>query len=423
MPTYGGGLVRVGGVPLGVTVDPHEAGLLNIRYVDDMVMDLSDYKSLKLIKLVGGLDGFEYTRAQIEWLEDDLYTRSDTMTLLLATGAVLLTVGAAPATGRAHHYPVGTVLEIVEPVTFARELVLVTAHPAANTMTIIRGFGPSVDPGVNYAANTAFRVAGFAAEEGLPWVPIETSMKNIEMNYANLIKYSAVSTFRNMGINRYGNAPGTDFSEQVAKALKRAVLSLEQGLLLGQRFAGAGAQPAMMGGVLWFVDNATHPVTPAGLASNSALVVETNKAGLALTLADINNELQGIATLVGEENAARTILCDYWGHRKINSFFEPSVRLAREENEVGLIVQRIDTILGQVEIISDANMPPGQMIFLAPSRIKMGHLAGPYGRLMTGDIPAGTAGDFFTTWVYGDYSCMIKDVIAMGKITDYSVTT
>lgn len=417
MPAYDALARRVGAVPGGtLPLDPHEAALLNIRYVDEMVVDLSDTKSLKLIKMVGGLDSFEFTRAQIEWLEDDLYRRTAAITAAFVTGGaagLALTIA-----GRAHHYPRGTVLEIVGPPPLVgRELLLVTAQASADVLTVTRAFGPSADPGVDYPIGTIVRVAGFAHQEDQAWTPILTSMKALEMNYASILAYSVESTFRNMGIARYGNAPGTDFSEQVAKALKRAVLTLEQGLLLGRRYVGTGAaDPSMMGGLLEFVDNGFG-------GPNSALIVETNKAGIALTLADINNELQGIAEVVGEENAAHTILCDYWGHRKINSFFEPSVRLAREENEVGLIVQRIDTILGQVEVISDAHMPPGQMLFVNPQHIKMGHMAGPYGRLMTGDTLPGAVGDHFTTWVYADYSCMIKNTVTMGKITDYSTTS
>ncbi|MFH1485110.1 MAG: DUF5309 family protein [Chloroflexota bacterium] len=426
MPAYGVLTRRVGGVPTaygvpGFPADPHEVPLLNVRYVDELCVDLSDYKSLKLIKMVGGLDSFEYNREQIEWLEDDLYQRTAALTAALNTapGAqVPLT-----ALGIAHHYPRGTVLELVSPggVGFSalgsRELVLVIAQLNANQLTVLRDFAGSVVQTGNYPIGTQFRVAGFAHAEDQAWTPIMTSMKAFEMNYGSIIAYSVESTFRNMGINRYGSGPGGDFSEQVAKALKRAVLSLEQGLLLGQRNVGTGAaDPSMMGGLLQYIDAAFG-------GPLSAFIVQTNKAGIALTLADINNELMGIAQVVGEENAARTILCDYWGHRKINSFFEPSVRLAREENEVGLIVQRIDTIIGQVEIISDANMPPGQMLFVNPQHVEMGHLVGPYGRLMTGDTQPGAIGDRFSTWVYGDYSCKIKNTPTMGKIVDYSVTS
>jgi len=349
-----------------------------------MVVDLSDYKSLKLIKLVGGLDSFEFNAGKIEWVEDDLYRRADVSNAALNTAGVTLTV-----TNKAHLYPKGTVLEIVDDdltgsSTWARELVLVTAQATASTLTIVRGFGPTSDPGTNYSSGFKFRVAGFAHAENQTWTDILTSLKSVKYNYPTIIAYSVSSTFRNEGINRYGQGGvGQDFDEQVAKALKRAVVSLEMGLLLGRRNAGTGtADPSMSGGLLEYVD-----------ATYDSNVVETNKAGGALTLKDINDVLQNIAEIVGDENAPTTILCDYWGHRKINSFFEPSVRLAREENEVGLIVQRMDTVLGQVQFLSDNNMPPGVMLFLQPDQIEMGHMAG-LGRLHTGENPART-GDFF----------------------------
>lgn len=405
MAGYGTGTTRVGGSP-GYPVDPHEAALLNIRFVDDLVIDVSDYKSLKLIKLVGGLDSFEFNASKIEWIEDDLYRREDTITGALATGAP-----AFPVAGKAHRYPRGTVLEIVD-TAYARELLLVTAQASADELTVVRGFGPTSDPGTTYATGTKFRVAGFAHGELQTWTPILTSLKAVKYNYPSIIAFSVKSSFRNEAINRYGQPGGlgADFDEQVAKALKRAVVTLEQALLLGRRNVGtADADPSMMGGLLEYVDS--------GYDAN---VIETDKAGAALTLKDINDQLQAQAKIVGEENVARTILCDYWGNRKINSFFEPSVRLEPTENAVGLLVQRIRTVVGEVEVLSDTHMPDGVMLFLAPEQISMGHMAG-LGRLHVGENPART-GDWFERYVYGDYSSKIKNPVTMGKCMNYSVT-
>jgi len=408
MAGYGTGTRRLGGIPSGYPTDPHEAASLNIRFVDDLVVDVSDYKSLKLIKLVGGLDGFEFNAGKIEWVEDDLYRRADVI-----SGAFNTTVQTFPIAGKAHLYPKGTVIEIVDDedngATYARELLLVTAQASADALTVVRGFGPTSDPGTNYVSGTKFRVAGFAHAENQTWTDILTSLKAVKYNYPTIIAYSVSSTFRNEGINRYGQGGvGQDFDEQVAKALKRAVVSLEMGLLLGRRNVGTGtADPSMFGGLLEYVDS-----------SYDANVVETDKAGNPLTLKDINDVLQQVAEIVGEENAPTTILCDYWGHRKINSFFEPSVRLAREENEVGLIVQRMDTVIGQVQFLSDNNMPPGVMLFLQPDQVSMGHMAG-LGRLHTGENPART-GDFFQRYVYGDYTAKIKNPVTMAKVMNYS---
>ena len=411
MASYGTGTVRVGGIPSGYPTDPHEAANLNIRWVDEMVVDLSDYKSLKLIKLVGGLDSFTFNAGKIEWVEDDLYRRSD------ALGAELLTAGVTLTVPAARFFPKGTVIELVDDAdsegTYARELVLVTAQASATTLTISRAFAGTSDPGTTYASGAAFRVAGFAHGDGQDWTNIMTSMKALEYNYPSIIAYGINSTFRNEGIARYGQSGvGTDFPEQVAKALKRAVVSLESGLLLGHRYEGASdALPSMSGGLLEFIDSGFG-------GPNSASIVETDKEGNPLTLKDINDTLQNSARVVGDDNVATTIVCDYWGHRKINSFFEPSVRLAREENEVGLIVQRMDTVVGQVQFLSDNLMPPGVMLFLAPDQVDVGHMEG-LGRLHTGDNPA-RAGDNFQKYVYGDYANRIKNPVTMAKIMNYS---
>lgn len=410
MAGYGTGTRRVGGIPSGYPTDPHEAASLNIRFVDEMVIDVSDYKSLKLIKLVGGLDkGGPWTAGKIEWVEDDLYRRADTITSSLAT-----TVTAFPVVGKAHRYPKGTVLEMVEEVTptYARELMLVTAQADADTLTVVRGFGPSSDPGTTYASAAKFRVAGFAHAESQTWTPILTSLKAVKYNYPSILAFSVQSTFRNEGIARYGQGGiGKDFDEQVAKALKRAIISLESQLLLGRRNVGSGtADPSMGGGLLEFVDS-----------SYDANVVETNKSGNPLTLKDINDQLQSQAEIVGEENVSRTLLTGYWGQRKINSFFEPSVRLTRAENRVGLIVQTIETVVGDVEVVADTHMPPGVILFLAPEQVVMGPMAG-LGRLHVGENPART-GDFFERYVYGDYAWMIKNPVTMGKIMDFSTTS
>lgn len=403
---------RVGGIPGGDPLDPHEAQLLNMRYVDEMVIDVSDYKSLKLIKLVGGLNkGGPWTAGKIEWLKEDLYRRADTTSGTFATAAT-----AFPCTGKAHRYPIGTVLEMVEEATptYARELLLVRAQASADQLTVGRGFSGSSDPATTYASGAKFRVAGFAHSENQDWTAIMTTMKEIEYNYPSIIAFAVESTFRNEGIARYGQGGlGKDFDDQVAKALKRATVELEMGLLLGRRNAGtAGApttDPSMMGGVLEYVDSGYN-----------TSVVETDKAGGPLTLKDINDTLQSVAEIVGEENVARTLLTGYWGHRKINSFYEPSVRLARVENTVGLLVQRIDTVIGEVEIVSDAHMPPGIMLFLAPEQVSMGPMAG-MGRLFVGDNPS-RAGDRFQRFIYGDYSAEIKNSVTMSKITNFSTT-
>jgi hypothetical protein len=416
-PRYGGDRGTAPGTAAGARIDPHEALYLNVRYVDDTVIDVSDHNTMKVVKALGGLDSFEFDAAAVEWVEHDLYRRSDTIDGGVANNATTITV-----TGKAHRYPHGTVLMFVDQdgtqetgtgVAGTTEYMRVTAQTDANTLTVQRDYANTlgVESGswpVWVTGTARFYVAGATYQEGNVWATRDTFIKALRYNLGQITQESVAATWRDQGTTRYGT-PGNDFDEQVALALKTKVLALEQNVLLGTRFVGlTAAEPAMMGGVLFFVDS-----------SYDSSVQETDKAGGVIVLKDINDILQNIAEVVGEENCAKTIFTDYWGHRKINSFFEPSVRLAREENTVGLIVQTIDTVVGPVQLIADANMPRGTMLFLNSDQGKVGHHKN--GRLRMGDVGY-LPGDYDQTWIYGDYSMSFKNPVTCGKIINYSLT-
>lgn len=411
----GGGRGAAPGTP-AYQVDPHEAAWLNIRYVDELVTDVADYNTLKVIKLLGGLDSFTFNAAAIEWIEEDLYLRSDVTTASIASGAVAVTM-----TGKAHRYPTGTVLMFYDhdgtkasggqSGVGSAEYVWVSGQTDDNTLAIVRDFTALVGATTTvWASGTRFYVVGCSNPESTTWTNRRTSLRAVKYNVPMIFHEAVQSTFRNEGIRRYGTPTGADFDQQVARALQQKTLALEQACLLGRRYVGTGAtDPAMMGGVLYYVDS-----------SYDSNVQETDKAGAALTLADINNMLQNIAEIVGDEKVAKTIITDYWGQRKINSFFEPSVRLQRAENKVGLLVQTIDTVVGPVEVIHDTNMPRGHMLFLNPNQGEIGHMEG-LGRLHTADVGY-TPGDYFQRYIYGDYSMKFRDPVTCGKIFDYSIS-
>jgi hypothetical protein len=374
-------------------------------------LDVSDYNTMKVVKALGGLDSFEYDTAAVEWVEDDLYRRSDVI-----TGATVGTNDTSiEVTGKAHRYPIGTILCFIDPdgtdeTTLATagttEYMRVTAQADADTLTVSRAYAGVGANTYVWASGARFYVAGHTHGEGLAWATRQTYIKALKYNVGQIIQGSVMSTWRNQGTSRYGT-PGNDFDEQIAKMVKTEALALEQNVLFGYRYVGiAEATPAMMGGVLFFVDS-----------SYDANVNETDKAGGALVLKDINDLIQNIAQVVGEENCPNLVFCDYWGQRKLNSFFEPSVRMGREENTAGLMVQHLDTVVGTLDFTADANMPRGTMLFLNTNQGKIGHHKN--GRLRTGDVGY-TPGDYDQTWIYGDYSMTFKNPVTCGKIINYS---
>ena len=425
MPGYGTGTIRYGGdrgtapgTAATSRVDPHEALYLNKRYVDEVVIDVSDYKTLKVVKSIGGLSSFTYGSSAYEWIEDDLYKRSDILSTTLTS-----TTTAVVVTGKAHRYPIGTILCFIseagadavvgstEQAIGFTEYMRVSAQADADTLTCTRDYTTLIGADTTiWLAGVRFYVAGMAHEEGNAWATRQTTIKALKYNLTQLFQGSTASTWRNQGTDRYGT-PGNDFDDQIARMVTNTTLALEQAVLLGRRFVGtATATPASMGGLLYYIDS-----------SYDASVNETDKAGGALVLKDIEDLLQNIAQTVGEEFVPNLIFCDGWGQRKLNSFFEPSVRLGREENTAGLYTQRLSTGAGfEVEFVSDYNMPRGTMLFLNTNQAAVGNHEN--GRLRTGDVGY-SPGDYDQTFIYGDYCMYVKNPVTCGKIINYSLTS
>jgi hypothetical protein len=382
-----------------------------------VVIDVSDYNTMKVVKALGGLDSFEYDTAAIEWIEDDLYKRTDTI-----TGALTSTDTSLEVTGKAHRYPPGTVLcfinhngtdAVVGTTNQAigwTEYMRVSAQASADVLTVERDYTTAVGANTTiWASGARFYVAGNTYEEGNVWLTRQTTLKALKYNLSMLFQGSEISTWRNQGTSRYGTS-GNDFDDQVARMVKTQALALEQAVLLGRRFVGtATATPAMMGGVLYFVDS-----------SYDSSVNETDKAGGALVLKDIEDMVQNIAQTVGEENVPNLVFTDGWGQRKLNSFFESRVQMARTENTAGLYTQRLSTGAGfELEFVSDYNMPRGTMLFLNTNQGKVGNHKN--GRMRTGDVGY-SPGDYDQTWIYGDYSMEFKNPVTCGKITNFSLS-
>lgn len=383
-----------------------------IRVVDEDILDVSQVNELQLLKLFGGLEGAEEAAGlKYEWMSDDQWKLRDTVNnnpLLVGDTALDL------SGNNAHRYPRGTILQLGRPSdNVAPELVWVSAQADANTLTIVRAYAGTT--ALQWAQNTELLVAGFSEVENATWTLRQTSIKVFAYNYMTFIKGAVRGSWANEAIRKYGIGPGMDINEQMGRFMKQAVQSFNNMLLLGQRDPGVGAnEPASMGGVDFFVTSA-----------NGAYV--TDLGGAALTLADITTMLRNRFYEVGAENVGKTLLVDYWGYQKIQSFFEGTVRMRSEENAAGLIIDRLRTPIGDVEILFDPVVPKGKMYLLRPDRIKIVRLPDPPGyppsRLHIGQSGNTALGDFTELYVYGVYGCVVKNPETMGIITDYSITS
>lgn len=385
---------------------------LTIRVVDEDILDISQVNELQVVKLFGGFDGaIEKAGFKHEWLLEDQWKLRDTLGAQLLIAGVTLTLSGS----NAHRYPRGTILQLGQfGDTSDPELVWVSAQASATTLTIVRSYAGTT--AAQRESGDAILVAGYAEVEGTTWTLRTTATKSVVFNYQNVLKTAVRGSWANEAIRKYGIAPGQDINEQMARSMKQALQSYNNQLLLGQRDEGQGAnEPASMGGVDFYVTSA-----------NGAYV--TDLAGAALTLKDIEDMFEDRFYEVGAENVGKTLLTDYWGYRKINSFYNPAVRLETMENAVGLRVSILRTPIGDVEVLYDPVVPKGKMYLLRTDQLSTVRLPDPPGQFPPSRLHIGLSGntatgDFTEMYLYGVYGAQVKNPATMGIIHSYSLTS
>lgn len=399
------------GMPDSGFPDPTPTADERIRIVDEDILDLSQVNELQILKLFGGFEGAkEVSGMKYEWMETDqwlLETLVDNNPL--AAGGTSLTL-----TGEAHRYPRGTILQLGtwgdanDP-----ELVWVSAQASADALTVVR----------NYAGTTAaervqgarVRVAGFAEVEGTDWTLRMGTTKSFKFNYMTMVKEAVRGSWASQAVALYGTPAGADLNEQAGNALKQAIQRFNNMCLLGMRDEGQGAnEPASMGGADFYVTSA-----------NGAYVEDLG--GNSLELSDIYDMIQDRYDAVGGENVGTTLLTDFWGQRRINSFFEGAVRVELRENAVGMLVSTIRTPIGDIDVVFD-RVVRGRSYLLKPDRFEIVRLAdppasvAPPSKLHLGMSGNTNEGDYTEMYLYGVYGLKVKNVETMGIIHSYSQT-
>ncbi len=392
--------VRVGGVSGGYPAEIDSD--VKVRFVDDdEIINLSDL-STDFLKLAGGVSQFTFDNDTVEWTENDIWGRRLTSHGgLAAAGTTSLTV-----TAQAGRYPVGTVL--INITATNRDMSRVTSIPDVNTLILERGYAGTT-AGV-WATTDTVMVAGFTMNEDDNWVYRPSYTLTLPYNLHQIQHVALKQTWHRAGVRLYGHGTGdADFASQVAQTMAEQLVGVEEALLVGQRYVGAGtATPAAAGGLEFYIT-----------AANGAQV--TALAGASLTRKDIEDLMQNLAHAVGRQNSANLVICGYWAGRKVSSFFDSKERIDSATNIAGV---DIDTIripgLGTVQFLPHISCPEDRMFFVKLENVKVGTFAG-LGQPHIGEIVQ-TSGPFTGRYFYMNWSAEIKGVQGMGLITNPSLT-
>jgi len=385
---------RVAGIASGYPAEPDATS--KVRYVAPLLVNMSE-RSADLLKYVGGPESFDFRNTKVEWQEDDVWSRRLSHGGLAADTTTTLTV-----TGAAHRYPIGTILFNVADAEYVR----VTGHVDANNLTIVRDIYSTVTEG-SWASTDEVIVAGFSMDENDDYVFRPTAVFSFPYNIPQVHQSGVKASYRRQETALH-NMRGNDLDYRALDLIAEQFVAIEQTVVHGRRFAGTAATPSAAGGLKFYVTSA-----------NGADVTDLGAA--ALTRKDIDDMLQEAWYTVGGDKMGKTILVSAWGKRKISSFWSAGERLGPGRGAGGVVIDRINTDFGVVEIMIHTAVQKDELYLINADSIKVGH-HGQRGRPHLEELPPSNVGPRSEKVFYADISLIVSGVHAMGRIHDFSIT-
>ena len=311
------------------------------RMVTDRIIMADPYDITTMLAL--GLDNtskFQFTNTpgrSYEWLEDaypvisGLINEADLST---TTNTTVITVTSAA---------VGDLLHVGDIIQVDSEYMYVVSESAAE-VTVVRAFGAATTTSVSHATTSTFYIRYNARLEGAdtstsPWTEIASNS-----NYSTILHKEVMVTRDEKLFPNYGVSDLVNY--RIDMNMDILMEQLNRLPYYGQRAVGTSSTARSSGGFGTFITtNAT------GLSS------------AALTRKAIDDEFQQIFAAGGKTDL---VLCDAWGQRKINDFYEGFVQTDRATNIGGIMIKTLmHPITGQlVQVVVDRHTPAGYMYLL-----------------------------------------------------------
>lgn len=295
------------------------------RVITD-VISLIDPADTPLIEALGGLDGAEskfrfanWPSTTVEWLEDTLAPLADQLNGSITSSVTTITVDDADKFQEGHIIFVG-----------AEQMWVSAVNVATEVLTVTRGYAGTQ---TTQADNAVVEIIGMARIEGADSDPSPWTDRVTGSNFTEIFHKEIKVTRTQNQISQYGIAE--EFDYQSSKAVPELARLIEKQMFRGARKAGTGTTPRAFGGFSTFITdnsvNAGGPIVQTDF--DDALLAAYNDGGLGPWLAPMT--------------AANM--------RVVKNFYDTSgfLRVDREEKTVGMVIERIATPFGMVDLLLD----------------------------------------------------------------------
>lgn len=279
------------------------------------------------------------------------------------------------------------------------------ASVAGNTLTVVRGWGGTSgaahddDSAVYYRFSA--RLEGQTNSDSPYTVPTEI------YNYTQIFHGSVDVSGSEMEAARYG----------ITDQRKYRIMKLIGGLGSGD------GQMGDAGDLLIDLENTFYYGEPIARSSGVASGMGGISSFVTTNVTDLNSDPLDPATLNDAIASAwgygrpNLIICNSHGKKKINSFYKDSVRTERSENTGGIVISKIDTDFGMLDVLMTKQCPTDNIYIIQKNLVGWATL-----RSWKEELMAKT-GDSTQTQIVGEYGFIVENERAHAIITGMSTTS
>lgn len=357
------------------------------RIITDVV-SLIDPADAPAIERLGGLDGasdkFRFVNGNgkvVEWLEDTLISLSGALNGSITSNATTITMSDGD------NFQEGHIIEIE-----SERMWVSAVNNATEVVTVTRAFGGTT--AATHADTTAAAIVGMARLEGATSDDIAFTDRTVGSNFTQILHQEVKVSRTQQQISQYG------ISDEMAYQGDKAVPSLMR--LLEKHFytstvaaAGSATTPRVMGGYQAFVtDNKVSGATLAQSQFENAVKAAYSDGGNGPWVAFLHPD----------------------NLQKVKNFYDASnfLRVDRTESTVGMVIERVLTPYGSVDLVLDRWAKTAQIAIIDPMHAGFKTLY-PFTQ-----EPLAKDGDYDKSEVVGEFTLCVRQDKAHAVLTAVS---
>lgn len=356
------------------------------RVITDVIsmIDPSDAPAVEALGGLNGADGkFRFVNGNgkvVEWLEDTLISLSGALNGSITSTATTITMSDGDNFQEGHIILIDSEYMWVSAVNNATEVVTVT-----------RAFQGS---SASHADSATVTVVGMARLEGADSDDIAFTDRTTNSNFTQILHQEVKVTRTQQQISQYG------ISDEMAYQGNKAVPSLMR--LLERHFyhnttakAGSATTPRAMGGY-------------------QAFVTDNKVSGSSLAQSQFENAVK--AAYQDGGSGPWIALCHPDNLQKVKNFYDSSnfLRVDRTEGTVGMVIERVLTPYGSVDLVLDRWAKSTEIPLIDPNE------AGFLTLYPFTQEPLAKSGDWEKSEVVGEFTLCVRQDKAHAMLTNVS---